>query len=306
MPSYPSNFLNGVAPGTQSSNNITERTELRIGNQTTVASGAGLSSVAIATAAAISGLVYSNSAGTLTAGSAGTTTIDGVILTSNARVLIKNQGITGTGATVSNGIYTVTRAGGTGVTTVLTRSTDLNLNHEFYQNMRVTATSGTANSGLTFYLTTEEPVVLGTTDIVWAAAPTAVEIPSAANYPTDNTVGVADISNNTDTLGNFATALNALNAEISAYNTAYDALVALAATQEGYDRSYLANLNSGKINRLRISMLLDAYRIKKYTALMNLVSGNATIAGFGTSHAPTYSATQGSRYPSGWYRGWTA
>jgi hypothetical protein len=22
-------------------------------------------------------------------------------------------------------------------------------------------------------------------------------------------------------------------------------------------------------------------------------------------HAPAYSATQGSRYPSGWYRGWT-
>lgn len=306
MPSYPSNFLNGVAPGTQASNNITERTELRIGNQTTLASGAGLSSVAIATAAALSGYTYSNSAGTLTAGSAGTTTIDGVILTSSARVLIKNQGVTGTGSTVSNGIYTVTRAGSGSTSTVLTRATDLDANAEFYQNMRVTATSGTANSGLTFYLTTEEPVVLGTTDIVWAAAPTTVQIPSAAKYPTDNTVGVADITNNTNTLGNFATALNALNAEITAYNTAYDALVALADTQEGYDRSYLANLNSGKINRLRVSMLLDAYRIKKYTALMNLVSGNVAIAGFGTSHAPTYSATQGSRYPSGWYRGWTA
>ena len=302
MPSYPSNFLNGVAPGTQSSNNITERTELRIGNQTTVASGAGLSSVAIATAAALSGYTYSNSAGTLVAGSAGTTTIDGVILTSSARVLIKNQGVTGTGSTVSNGIYTVTRAGSGSTSTILTRATDLDANAEFYQNMRVTATSGTANSGLTFYLTTEEPVVLGTTDIVWAAAPTAVSFPSAAHYPTDNTVGVADITNNTDTLGNFATALNALNAEISAYNTAYDALVALAAAQEGYDRSWLANLNSGKINRLRISMLLDAYRIKKYTALMNLVTGTS---GVGTSHAPTYSSTQGSRYPSGWYRGWT-
>ena len=105
MPSYPSNFLNGVAPGTRSSNNITERTELRIGNQTTLASGAGLSSVAIATADALTGYTYSNSAGTLTAGSATTTTIDGVILTSSARVLIKNQGITGTGSTVSNGIY---------------------------------------------------------------------------------------------------------------------------------------------------------------------------------------------------------
>lgn len=302
MPSYPSNFLNGVAPGTQSSNNITERTELRIGNQTTVASGAGLSSVAIATAAALSGYTYSNSAGTLVAGSAGTTTVDGVILTSSARVLIKNQGVTGTGSTVSNGIYTVTRAGSGSTSTILTRATDLDANAEFYQNMRVTATSGTANSGLTFYLTTEEPVVLGTTDIVWAAAPTAVSLPSAAHYPTDNTVGVADITNNTDTLGNFATALNALNAEISAYNTAYDALVALAAAQEGYDRSWLANLNSGKINRLRISMLLDAYRIKKYTALMNLVTGTS---GVGTSHAPTYSSTQGSRYPSGWYRGWT-
>lgn len=302
MPSYPSNFLNGVAPGTQSSNNITERTELRIGNQTTLASGAGLSSVAAATAAALSGWTYSNSAGTLVAGSAGTTTVDGVILTSSARVLIKNQGVTGTGSTVSNGIYTVTRAGSGSTSTILTRATDLDANAEFYQNMRVTASAGTANSGLTFYLTTEEPVVLGTTDIVWAAAPTTVSLPSAAHYPTDNTVGVSDITNNTDTLGNFATALNALNAEITAYNTAYDALVAEAAAQEGYDRSWLANLNSGKINRLRVSMLLDAYRIKKYTALMNLVTGTS---GVGTSHAPTYSSTQGSRYPSGWNRGWT-
>lgn len=302
MPSYPSNFINGVAPGTQSTNNITERTELRIGNQTSVASGAGLSAVAVATAAALSSYTYSNSAGTLTAGSAGTTTVDGVILTSSVRVLVKNQGITGTGSTVSNGIYTVTRAGSGATSTVLTRATDLDANAEFFQNMRVTATSGTANAGLTFYLSSEEPIVLGTSDIVWTAAPTAIDYPSAANYPTDNTVGVADITNNTHTLGNFATALNTLNAEISAYNTAYDALVALSDTQEGYDRSWLANMNSGKINRLRVSMLLDAYRLKRYTALMNLVTGTS---GTGTSHAPTYSSTQGSRYPSGWYRGWT-
>ena len=52
-------------------------------------------------------------------------------------------------------------------------------------------------------------------------------------------------------------------------------------------------------------MLMDAFRIKRYSALMNLVSGATPAAGFGTANAPTFTSTKGSRYPSGWYRGWT-
>lgn len=303
MPSYPSNFVSGAARGTTSTNNVTERFELRIGQQTTVASAATLTAVRVATTAALSG-TYSTSGKTFTAGTAGTTTIDGVVLASGNRILFKNQGA-GAGATTQNGIYTVTTAGGVGVTAVYTRATDFDADVELYQNIRVSVTAGTANAGLKYYVSTDEPITLDTTDIIWAAAPTAVEIPSAANYPTDNTAGVADITNNTDTLGNFARALQILNAEISTYNTAFTALEAAAAAQEGYNKSWLANLNSNKINKLRNAMLMDAFRIKRYSALMNLVSGATPAAGFGTANAPTFTSTKGSRYPSGWYRGWT-
>ncbi len=304
MPSYPSNFVSGAARGTTSTNNVTERFELRIGQQTTVASAATLTAVRVATTAALSG-TYNSSGKTFTAGTAGTTTIDGVVLASGNRILFKNQGA-GAGATTQNGIYTVTTAGGVGVTAIYTRATDFDADAELYQNIRVSVTAGSANAGLKYFVSTDEPIVLDTTDIIWSAAPTAVEIPSAANYPTDNTVGVADVSNNTDTLGNFARALQILNAEISTYNTAFTALEALAATQEGYNKSWLANLNSNKINKLRNAMLMDAFRIKRYSALMNLVSGATPAAGFGTANAPTFTSTKGSRYPSGWYRGWTA
>ena len=305
MPSYPSNFVSGAARGTTSTNNVTERFELRIGQQTTVASAVTLTNVRVATTAALAG-TYNSSGKTFTAGTAGTTTIDGIVLAAGNRILFKNQGGgAGVGATTQNGVYTVTTAGGVGITAIYTRATDFDADVEVYQNIRVSATSGTANAGLEFYVTTDEPVVLDTTPIIWAAAPTAVEIPSAAGYPTDNTVGVADISNNTDTIANFARALQILNAEITTYNTAFTALEALAATQEGYNKSWLANLNSNKINKLRNAMLMDAFRIKRYSALMNLVSGATPAAGFGTANAPTYTSTQGSRYPSGWYRGWT-
>jgi len=303
MPSYPSNFVSGAARGTTSTNNVTERFELRIGQQTTVASVVTLTNVRVATTAALAG-TYNSSGKTFTAGTAGTTTIDGIVLASGNRILFKNQGA-GNGTTTQNGVYTVTTAGGAGVTAIYTRATDFDADVEVYQNIRVSATSGTANAGLEFYVTTDEPVVLDTTEIIWAAAPTAVQIPSAAGYPTDNTVGVADISNNTDTLANFARALQILNAEITTYNTAFTALEALAATQEGYNKSWLANLNSNKINKLKHAMLMDAFRIKRYSALMNLVSGATPAAGFGTANAPTFTSTKGSRYPSGWYRGWT-
>ena len=56
---------------------------------------------------------------TLTITATGTTTIDGRTLVLNDRVLVKNQTVG-----LQNGIYTVTVAGTTGVSTILTRSTD--------------------------------------------------------------------------------------------------------------------------------------------------------------------------------------
>jgi len=200
-------------------------------------------------------------------------------------VLVKNQS-----TAANNGIY-LYNSGGT-----WTRVTGFNEDSEVLHNILVTVSGGSANGGLKFFLATDEPIVVGTTALTFTAAPTAVDYLSAANYPTDATVGVGDITNPTHTLRDFQTALAHINKEITDYNTAYTALVALGDTQEGYDRSYLANLNSGKILKMRNQFLLEAYRLKRYTALMNHIV---------TNHAPVYSATSGSRYPSGWNRGWT-
>jgi len=270
MPNYPSNFISGAAPGVQSKNNISDRWELRLDRTVSVASISQFT-VTVATTANIT---LSN-----------TQTIDGVSVTASQLVLVKNQGTAS-----QNGVYTCVSGG------AWTRVAGFNEDSEALQNILVSVTSGTANGGKKFYLSTDEPIVVGTTSLTFTAAPTTVDYPSNANYPTDNTVGVGDITNPTHTLRDFQTALNHLNKEITDYNTAYTALVALSDTQEGYDRSYLANLNSGKILRLKNQFLLEAYRLKRYTALMNHIV---------TNHAPTFSATKGSRYPSGWYRGWT-
>ena len=272
MPNYPSNFISGSAPGVQSKNNISDRWELRIDRTISVASVSQFT----VTAATTANITLS-----------GSQTIDSVTLTNGvSTVLVKNQS-----TAANNGIY-LYNSGGT-----WTRVTGFNEDSEVLHNILVTvAAGGSTNGGLKFYLSTDEPIVVGTTALTFTAAPTAVDYLSAANYPTDSNVGVGDIVNPTHTLRDFQTALAHINKEITDYNTAYAALVALGDTQEGYDRSYLANLNSGKILKMRNQFLLEAYRLKRYTALMNHIV---------TNHAPVYSATSGSRYPSGWNRGWT-
>ena len=95
-----------------------------------VASGLNIhSAVQVATTAALpTGTYAAGSAGadggtgvgaTFTVTATGTTTIDTLVLVLNDRVLVKNQV-----AGLQNGIYLVTTAGTTGVSTVLTRATD--------------------------------------------------------------------------------------------------------------------------------------------------------------------------------------
>ena len=78
-------------------------------------------SVDVATTANL-GYTYSNGAGTLTNGSNGVISLDGIELTANMRVLVKDQ----TDAK-QNGIYKVTTAGAVGAALVLTRADDANI-----------------------------------------------------------------------------------------------------------------------------------------------------------------------------------
>jgi hypothetical protein len=123
-------------------------------------------SVKVATAAALPAVTYDNGTlgvgATLTAGSTGALTVDGVAVALNDRILVKNQA-----AATQNGIYVVTTLGDGATAFVLTRATD------FDQG----SPSGEIPAGFTFVeegtsyadtgwvCTTNAPVTVGTSTI---------------------------------------------------------------------------------------------------------------------------------------------
>ncbi len=100
---------------------------------------------------------------TLTYTATGTQSVDSTVLTLGARVLVKDQ------STASqNGIYTVTNAGGTGVSVVLTRATDYDLPTEISQGDYIFVQAGTVNINTTWLQTAAGPFTIGTTSLTFA------------------------------------------------------------------------------------------------------------------------------------------
>jgi len=112
--------------------------------------------------AAIRGLDWKNSVRaasttSVTLASPGTT-LDGVTLAANDRILLKDQ------STASqNGIYVWTASG-----SALVRANDADSNAEVTGGMAVTVTEGTVNGDKSFILTTNDPIVLDTTSLAFS------------------------------------------------------------------------------------------------------------------------------------------
>jgi hypothetical protein len=88
-------------------------------------------------------------------------TLDGVTLALNDRILVKDQ------TTASqNGIYTVTTLG-TGANGTWTRATDADSNAEVVSGTYAYVDEGTANADSGWVLTTNNPITLGTTSLVF-------------------------------------------------------------------------------------------------------------------------------------------
>jgi phage-related tail fiber protein len=84
-------------------------------------------------------------------------TMDGVTLATGDRVLLKNQ------TTASeNGIYLVAASG------AASRAVDADVNAEVTAGLAVTVEQGTANGDKVFMLTTDGPIVLGTTSLTFS------------------------------------------------------------------------------------------------------------------------------------------
>lgn len=96
-------------------------------------------------------------AGTLATSFANGSVIDGVTLATGNRILIKDQA-----AGAENGIYTVNASGAP------TRAIDADSNAEVTSGLTVTVTEGTVNGNRVYMLTTDDPITVGTTALVWS------------------------------------------------------------------------------------------------------------------------------------------
>ena len=101
----------------------------------------------------------------LTADESGTLTIDGVSPIVGDRILVKNQLTT---TAKYNGIYDVTATGSVSQQWVLTRSADANTSAEVTSGMFTFVEQGTTNDNSGWVLTTNNPIVLNTTALVFA------------------------------------------------------------------------------------------------------------------------------------------
>ena len=124
-------------------------------------------------------------------------TLDGVTTANGDRVLLKDQT-----TPAQNGIYTVS---GIGSSAVLTRATDADSSAEVTPGMFTFVEQGTVNADAGFVLTTDAPIVLGTTGLAFAQFSGAGSITAGAGLTkTGNSLAVnvdnASIEINANTL----------------------------------------------------------------------------------------------------------
>jgi hypothetical protein len=144
-------------------------------------------SVRVATTAALATSTYDNGAGTITADANAALVIDGVTLSTNDRVLVKNQA-----SAVQNGVYKVTNTGSGAAAWVLTRTPDADQASEITGGAFVFVEEGTANADNGYVFTHNGTPTLGTDDITVAQFSGAGQISAGdALTKTGNTLDVA-------------------------------------------------------------------------------------------------------------------
>jgi hypothetical protein len=120
-------------------------------------------SVIAATTAALPTNTYSSGNLRLTASANGALVVDGVTLTVGERLLVKNEA-----AAANNGIYVVIATGDAYTPWVLERSADYNTSAKASPGSFTFVEEGTANGNSGWVMTTDAPITLGTTGLVWA------------------------------------------------------------------------------------------------------------------------------------------
>lgn len=162
----------------------------------------------------------------------GLQSVDGVATAANDRVLVKNQA-----SGRENGIYSVV-AGGAWV-----RVIDADASVEVTPNLMVSVEQGDTLFDTLWQLTTNAPIVLGTTALVFeqVAGPTGV-LPGTYNRVTVDRRGLVMAGFNPTTLGGYGIADAYSKAEIDARVAALQPKLAFTPVQQGTGTGQLNNL----------------------------------------------------------------
>lgn len=143
----------------------------------------------VATAAALSTHSFSSGVMTNTAVQAALV-IDGVTVTTNDRVLVKNEG---SGTSLQNGIYTVTNTGSGATDWVLTRADDANTSAEVTSGIFTFIEEGTINADSGWVLSTNNPITLDTTTLTFTQFSGAGAITAGSGLNSSGTTIAANI-----------------------------------------------------------------------------------------------------------------
>ena len=226
-------------------------------------------SVAYATSAVLPSYTYNNgTAGvgaTITGSATGLLTIDGTAPTVGDRVLVKNE--TSTNAPY-NGIYTVT-TNSVGSAYVLTRATDFNQASEIPSAFTFVE-YGTINGDTGWVCTTNAPVVVGTTDIVF------VQFSGAGSYTANTAAGLsligsqfnAKVDENTTSFDGSGNIIVKAGANLTTPNIG-------AAT--GTSLSVTGNATAANLNAVGLSLSGNVVSTLNVTG--NIAGGNITTPG---------------------------
>ena len=160
-------------------------------------------SVVYATSANLASYTYDNGTSgvgaTLTAQSVGNLLVNSNLVSAGQRILIKDEvGAyvnTTTQSAAFNGIYTVTTAGAVAAAYVLTRSTDFDLAAEMPSAFTFVESGGT-NADTGWVCTTNDPITVGTTQIIFA------QFSGAGSYTAGNALSLTGTQFNVLTDGN--------------------------------------------------------------------------------------------------------
>jgi hypothetical protein len=226
-------------------------------------------SVAYATVTTLPAYTYNNgTAGvgaTITGTATGLLTIDGTAPTVGDRILIKNE--TSTNAPY-NGIYTVT-TNSVGSAYVLTRATDFNQSSEIPSAFTFVE-YGTINGDTGWVCTTNAPVVVGTTDIVF------VQFSGAGSYTANTAAGLsligsqfnAKVDENTTSFDGSGNIIVKAGANLTTPNIG-------AAT--GTSLSVTGNATAANLNAVGLSLSGNVVSTLNVTG--NIAGGNITTPG---------------------------